>query len=219
MEITIGKRLIALCGLLALLLAGSGCLHVAPVSQDIMDDSDLRLCVAQVVLDFLESPWMVAQPQGNRPVGTLFVNLPQNYGAASVRTASGAMRSFDIDRDFMRPILRAIRDEAGCRSFWSGLRERHPDVWRRLCARLGENEQTWQPPALPRVFFSDIGYRLDGTCMYALNVTFTQTTKRSGDNRSTDDFRFMVHLVDIESAEMVLSSVVSIQHKWKRSFM
>ncbi len=203
--------------LLVVLMLGGGCFSVRPVARDFMTENDLQFCMAQVILDFLQNPWTSkVMAQGKKP-GTLLLNPPLHNGALRIRTKDNkTLRSFSVDDDFTRPMIRLFKDPAACQNFWTSLRENYPTVWHDLCVQRGMDETTWQPPVLEKPLFTMISYQADASCTHSLTVIFSQETNRVDANHSIEQFRFHVQLLEIESGHVEIMALGSAQHEWKR---
>ena len=203
---------------LLILLGCGGCFSVQPVARDYMTEDDYQLCLAQVTLDFLENPWVLsAMTDGKRP-GKLILNPSHHNGTMRIRTGrgNGALRSFNLDREFTRPLLRMLQDAVACGEFWEELRSKHPSVWHELCVKNGKDETTWRPLALAHPLFTEVVNLPDGSCTHSMSVIFSQNTDRIDASHSVEHFRFFIRVLEIESGIEVVSAKGSAQHEWKR---
>lgn len=204
--------------LLVVSLIYGGCLSVQPTMRDFMTENDFQLCLAQVTLDFLQSPWAEHAMKDGRKAGTLLLNPPLHNGVLRIRTGKGGkeLRSFSVDGEFTRPMVHLLQDPVACQKFWASLRADYPTVWHDLCVQRGMDETTWQPPVLEKPLFAKTGYQPDASCTHSLTVTFSQDTNRVDANHSIEQFRFHVQLLEIESGHVEVMAMGTAQHEWKR---
>ena len=113
--------------------------------------------------------------------------------------------------------MSALASPAAFQEYFAQLQSAHPAAWTILAERLGGTQEELQVPVLSQPCWTSFS-RAPGedTCRYAVTISCRQETEREDVHHARNVLAFHFRLVDLQTAEVLLTFAEKLERGWQR---
>ena len=183
----------------------AGCVSVPPPAAQPPQEVDVRAAFAKFAVALAQSGFAA------EPGRAVLLKPVVNRAAAQMLSEANAksLVPLRLQEEFAEPLMTAMTSVEAFQTYFESLREEHPAAWR----KLGED---FQMPTLAMPCWTSVVHRAEAGARYAATISCRLETEREDAHHARDVLVFQFRLVDLQTAEVLLTLVEKVDRGWQR---
>ena len=195
------------------LVAIIGCVDAPPPAAEPPLEETIRVAFAQFAISLAQSGFAC------EPDSKVLLKPAVNRAATQMYSESKPKElvPFALQQDFAAPLIEALCNTSAYQGYFDQLQTSHPKAWKLLAELRQTTPDEFVVPALEQPCWNGVTRVQDRTTRYAVTISCRQETEREDTHHARNVLAFHFRLVDLQTAEVLLTFTEKIDRAWKRS--